>query len=68
MPIALPTRPRGADAAAFNDNGADLGAVSRRMPRGGFWLAVRQAAQGGARLDYLAPGVMRIAGCAFARP
>lgn len=67
MPVALQIRAAAAVAPASNDNGRGVfGASSRRsvVAPDGFWAAVRQAAGEGMRLDYLAPGVLRIAGAA----
>jgi hypothetical protein len=65
MPITmLFDLPKGSGSAAANDNGQDLTEARRPVPRGGFWAAVRRASREGARLDYLAPGVLRIAGAA----
>ena len=64
MPVALQTSSR-AVAPASNDNGFGFFTAARREAAfDGFWAAVRQAAGAGTRLDYLAPGVLRVGACA----
>jgi hypothetical protein len=61
MPVALPSRRVAAEALADNDNGANVRTLRRGPAIRDFWAVVRPMVRGGARVDYLAPGVLQIA-------